>query len=201
MNLNDIIDDLFVVDFTEYQRQHPKEKLPADGVMFIEQPDERVGAFCILNPDHLSYEVINLETNPNLTTDESGNQVKQPECICKAHRDTGKRWVLLLELKYCTENNIPRSMQNALEKFIEYYDFLKEKKHFFDDNSYRVYVCASHPEHEVTQPFGEFIFDQNKILVLNEEGVKLLYCNAVKILTPEYLAKTDIPRRYQFVKQ
>lgn len=200
MNLNSIVDDLLIVDFTEYHKEHPEESLPSNGVMFIEQPDNRLGAFCILNPNHLPYEAINLETNPRLVTDEKGQLVKQCECICRAHRQEGKRWVLLLELKYCSEDNIPSNMQNALDKLDKCYDFLKDKQHFFDDNPYRIYLCASHPEHDTVKPFGEFIYNQDRLLGLNEKGVKLLYCNAVKVLTPEYLVKTDCPRKYQFIK-
>lgn len=174
--------------------------MPSEGVLFIEQPDDRLGAFCILNPNHLSFEAINLETNSHLVTDENGNLAKQCECICRAHRQEGKRWVLLLELKYCKEDNILLNMQNALEKLDECYDFLNEKKHFFDNNPHRVYLCASHPEHETTQPFEAFIYNQDRLLELNDKGVKLLYCNAIKILTPEYLAKADVPRKYQFIK-
>lgn len=54
MNLDNIIEDLLVVDFTEYHKNHPEESLPSEGVMFIEQPDKRLGAFCILNPNHIS---------------------------------------------------------------------------------------------------------------------------------------------------
>lgn len=200
MNLDNIIDDLLVVDFTEFHKEHPNEALPSEGVLFIEQPDDRLGAFCILNPSHLPFEAINLEENPSLVTDENGNLVKQCECICRAHREKGKRWVLLLELKYCTEDNIPLNMQNALDKLCKCYDFLKVKKHFFDDNLYRVYLCASHPEHDTVKPFGGFICNQDRLLELNDKGVKLLYCNAVKVLTPEYLAKVGVPRKYQFSK-
>ena len=82
MNLDNIIEDLLVVDFTEYHKNHPEESLPSEGVMFIEQPDKRLGAFCILNPNHIPYQAINLEENPNIVTDEHGNSVKQCECIC-----------------------------------------------------------------------------------------------------------------------
>lgn len=169
--------------------------------MFLEHPDKRLGAFCILNPSHLPFEAINLETHPNLVTDENGQMTKQCECICRAHRQAGKRWVLLLELKYCSEDNIPANMQNALEKLDKCYDFLKEKKRFFDDNQYRIYLCASHPEHEASRPFGEFIYNQDRLLCLNDKGVKFLYCNAVKILTAEYITKAVTPHKYQFMKQ
>ena len=201
MNLDNITDDLLVVDFTEYHKKHPTEAIPSEGVTFLEQPDSRLGAFCILNPNHLPYQAINLETNPHLVTDEHGNLVKQCECICLAHREKDKRWALLLELKYCDENNIQDNMQNALEKLDKCYDFLNEKKHFFDDNPYRVYLCASHPEHETTQPFEAFVYNQDRLLGLNDKGVKFLYCNAVKILTTEYLMKVAVPHKYQFVKQ
>lgn len=200
MNPENIIDDLLIVDFTEYHNTHPGEVVPSEGVLFIEQPDNRLGAFCILNPKHHPFEAINLETNPYLVTDDNGNLVKQCECICRAYREEGKRWVLLLELKYCTEDNIPLNMQNALEKLDKCYEFLSEKRNFFDDNPYRVYLCVSHPEHETTQPFEAFIYNQDRLLGLNDKGVKLLYCNAIKVLTPEYLAKANVPRKYQFIK-
>lgn len=196
MNLDKITDDLLVVDFTEFHKNHPDEVIPSQGVTFIEQPDPRLGAFYILNPHHHPYSVINLEKNPDLVTDSKGNLVRQCECICRAHREKGKRWILLLELKYCSENNIQRNMQDALEKLDRCYDFLNDEKHFFDDPPHRVYLCASHPEHDTVKPFGEFIYNQDRLLGLNDKGVKFLYCNAIKILTPEYLSKTEIPRKY-----
>lgn len=196
MNLESIIADLLIVDFTEYHKEHPDEILPSHGVLFIEQPDKRLGAFCMLNPHHLPFEAINLEKQPILVTDSHGCLVQQCECICRAQRGIGKKWVLLLELKYCKKGNININMRNALYKLDKCYDFLKNEKHFFDDNSYRVYLCASHPEHNMIQPFESFFNNQDTIISLNEKGVKLLYCNAVKILTPEYLQKAEVPRRY-----
>lgn len=198
MNPENITDDLLVVDFTEYHNTHPNEAVPSEGVQFIEQPDDRLGAFCILNPKHYPFEAINLETTPHLVTDENGKPAKQCECICRAHRKEGKRWVLLLELKYCTEDNILSNMQNAFDKLDKCYDFLNDKKQFFADNPYRVYLCASHPEHDTVEPFKNFINNQDRLLGLNDKGVKLLYSNAIKVLTPEYLAKADVPRKYQF---
>lgn len=200
MNLDNITDDLLIVDFTEYHRKHPAEVLPSNGVMFIEQPDVRLASFCILNPHHLPYTAINLEKNSHLMTNESGEAVKQCECICRAKREEGCRWVMLLELKYCNENNISVNMQRALHELDVCYDFLLNKKHFFDDNSYRVYFCISHPEHETAEPFGRFICNQDLLLGLKDKGVNLLYSNAVKILTPEYLAKADVPHKYQYVR-
>ena len=52
MNIDNITDDLLIVDYTEYHQKHPAENLPSHGVMFIETPDPRLGAFCILNPNH-----------------------------------------------------------------------------------------------------------------------------------------------------
>ena len=74
------------------------------------------------------------------------------------------------------------------------------KKKYFDDNSYLIYLCVSHPEYETVTPFESFLCNQNKLLELNEKGAKFLYCNAVKILTPEYLAKVNVPHRYQFAR-
>ncbi len=196
MNLNNITDDLLVVDYTEYHRKHPDEKLPSDGVTFIDKPDPRLKAFCILNPNHHPYEVINLEENPDIVTDSNGNLVPQSECICSAHREKGKRWIMLVELKYCSENNIPRNMQDALKKLEKCFDFLNEEKHMFDDPPHRVYLCISHPEHDTVKPFGEFIYNQDRLLRLKDRGANLLYCNAVKVLTPEYITKALSPRRF-----
>lgn len=201
MNLSVISDDLLVIDYTDYHEQNPAVQIPTNGVFFTVEPDERIGAFCILNPRHISFDAINLEENPALVTDEGGHAAKQCECICRAHREEGRRWVLLVELKYCTEDNIPDNMQNAFDKLDQCYDFLREKKHFFDDAQYKVYLCPSHPEHETMKPFGEFIFNQDRLLSLKSKGADLLYANAVEILTPEYLRKApSIPRRYQFMR-
>lgn len=199
MNIDNITDDLLIVDYTEYHQKHSAENLPSHGVMFIETPDSRLGAFCILNPNHYPYKAINLEANPGLVTDENGAAVKQCECICCAHRVEGRRWILLLELKYCEKDNIPDNMQNALEKLEKCYDFLNEKKHYFDGCQYNVYFCASHPEHEVSEPFGSFIYNQDRLLDLKEKkSITLLYCNAVKVLTPEYLLQSKVPHKYQY---
>ena len=200
MNLDNITNNLLVVDFTEYHRKHPVEPLPSNGVMFLEEPDDRLGAFCMLNPNQISYKAINVEENQGLVTNDLGQPVKQCECIFKANREEGRRWIMLLELKYCKEHNIPTNMQNALYELEECYDFLKHEKKYFDDNSYLIYLCVSHPEYETATPFESFLCNQNKLLELNEKGAKFLYCNAVKILTPEYLAKVNVPHRYQFAR-
>lgn len=200
MNPDAITDSLLVVDFTEYHKNHPTESLPSNGVMFIEEPDDRLGAFCLLNPNHISYEAINIEENQAIVTDNSGKPAKQCECIFKANREKGRRWVMLLELKYCKEHNIPINMQNALYEIEACYDFLKNEKHYFKEHSYIIYLCVSHPEHEIVMPFENFLCNQNKLLELNEKGAKFLYCNAVKILTPEYIVKTAVPHKYQFAR-
>lgn len=199
MNLKVVSDDLLVIDYTDYHEKYPDNPVPATGVCFTMTPDDRVGAFCILNPRHLPFEAINLEENPALVTTEGGQAAKQCECICRAQRDEGRKWVLLIELKYCTKDNIPSNMQNAFDKLDQCYDFLCKEKHFFDDAQYRVYLCPSHPEHDTMKPFGEFIFNQDRLLALKDKGANLLYANAVEILTPEYLRKApSVPRRYQF---
>lgn len=197
MNSKVFSDDLIIIDFTEYHQRHPKEKVPSNGVHFTTQPDNRLGAFCILNPNKLPFEAINLEANPGLVTDEHGQPVKQCECICRAQREKSKRWGLLLELKYCAEKNIPKNMQNAFKKLEECHEFL-DRQRFFSDNPYRIYWAISHPEHDTVEPFENFINDQDRVLGLNEKGIKLLYCNAIRILTTEYLAKSKKPRKYQF---
>ena len=67
------------------------------------------------------------------------------------------------------KDNIPDNMQNALEKLEKCYDFLNEKKQYFDGCQYKVYICASHPEHEVSEPFGSFIYNQDRLLDLKEK--------------------------------
>lgn len=201
MNPDDITGDLLIADYTEYRKEHPTETLPSGGVAFLERPDSRLGSFCILNPRHLPFEAINLEENPQLVTGSDGKLVKQCECICRALREKGKRWVLLLELKYCKADNIPANMRNALEKLVKCHDFLNVEKHFFDGNPCRIYLCASHPEHEAAEPFGNFINNQDKLLGLNEKGLKFLYCNAVSVLTPEYLKAAYTPRKYRLAKR
>lgn len=196
MNSERFSDDLIIVDYTDFHQRQPDEKVPSEGVCFIDKPDNRLGAFYILNPKKHSYEAINLEANPGLVTDEQGRPVKQCECICRAERERGKRWALLLELKYCTEENIPDNMQNAFLKLDSCYDFLVRKK-FFADYPYRIYWVISHPEHETIQPFSNFINNQDRLLGLNDKGINFIYSNAIKILTPKYLIKSEIPRRYQ----
>ena len=200
MNINNITNNLLVVDFTEYHKKHPEESLPSNGVMFLEEPDDRLGAFCMLNPNHVSYKAINIEENQALVTNRSGLLVKQCECIFKANREEGRRWIMLLELKYCKEKNIPINMENAIYELEKCYDFLKNEKHYFDDNSYLIYLCVSHPEYDIFTPFKNSIYNQNKRLELKEKGVLLLYSNAVKILTPEYLAEANVPHKYQYAR-
>ena len=200
MNINTITNNLLVVDFTEYHKKHPEESLPSNGVMFLEEPDDRLGAFCMLNPNHVSYKAINVEENQELVTNRFGEPVKQCECIFKANREEGRRWIMLLELKYCKENNIPTNMQNALYELEECYDFLHNEKHYFDDNLYRVYFCVSHPEHETSQPFGNFIYNQDRLLGLKAKNIILLYGNAVKIHNIEYLKAERVPHRYEFIR-
>ena len=193
--------DLLVVDYTKYHQDHPEEELPSEGVHFLNVPDIRLGSFCVRNPKPITIEAINLEKTHSLTKKEDGSTVKQCECICKAHREDGeKRWVLLLELKYCSEKNIPDNMLNAMGKFEKYVDFLMGK-HYFDDAPYNIYVCASHPEHEVTESFGSFLINQDRILTLSKKGVRLLYTNAVKAISEERLIKVDTPEKYKFIVQ
>lgn len=120
MNNNNIIThDIYVVDYTEYLKSHPDADTPTRGVAFLSEPDDRLHAFYVENPNKVAYTVLNLEEHPSLTTDGEGKMIKQPECILEAYRKgRGKRWILLLELKYPhKEANIAANMQSAFAKF------------------------------------------------------------------------------------
>lgn len=199
MDRSGITDDLLVVDYTEYRQTHPQEVTPSKGVCFLDAPDKRIGAFSFLNPQNYPFDAINLEEHPALLTDKNGRKVRNVECICSANRKAGRRWVAFLELKYpdC-EDNIPQNMADAFDKFEICIDTVMKDNHYLEGMDCNVYAIASHPEYEQAQPFGEFIYDQTRMLNMTDKGIILLHCNAVRISTPEYLYSTEVPARYKY---
>lgn len=201
MDRESITGDLLVADYTEFVKTHPDADVPSKGVCFLDAPDERIGAFCILNPNHLAFNALNLENHPSLVTS-GGQRVRNVECVCNAIRDHGRRWVAFVELKYpgC-EDNIPVNMADAFDKFEVCINTVMKENRYLEGLECKVFAIASHPEFELTQPFGSFICNQERLLSLKDNGITLIYHNAVKISTPEFLMPAEVPARYKFCKQ
>ena len=200
MDRKGIRGDLLVADFTDYKSMHPEEQLPSNGVCFLDAPDARVGSFCFLNPSHYPFDAINLEEHPALVG-RDGVAGRNVECICNADRENGRRWVAFLELKYprC-EDNIPGNMVDAFGKFEECVKMVMEDNKYLEGVDCNIYAIASHPEFEQTQPFGAFICNQDRLLSLADKGITLIYGNAVRIATPEFLFLAKTPARYKFTR-
>ncbi len=194
-----VTNDLLVVDYTDYVETHPQELVQANGVCFLDAPDNRIGAFCFLNPSHLSFDALNLEGHQAWYTREDGTLARNCECVCRSNRATlGKRWLAFLELKYPKkEEAIPQNMLDALDKFEECINLVLRQEQF-QGNEFRIYAIASHPEYAQSQPFGSFVYNQDHLLSLKDKGIALIYGNAVKIDTTEFISLADVPARFKY---
>lgn len=199
MDRENVTGDLLVVDYTDYLKNHPQEVVLSKGVCFLDEPDKRIGAFCFLNQNHLSFNAMNLENHPAWYIRADGTLAKNCECVCCSNRTTpGKRWVAFLELKYPqSEEAIPQNMLDAKDKFEECIGFVMKQAQF-QGGEFRIYAIASHPEYEISQPFGSFVYNQEDLLSLEDKGIKLIYSNAVKISTTEFIMPVDVPARYKY---
>ncbi len=106
--------DTYVADYTEMTSSKK-------GVEILVYDPTEIDTFHLENPHKLSYWGVNFEEHKGYFT--KGRQ----DCECMFISDHSKPWLLLLEMKYCMEKNIPTNAIKALAQLNDTFQLLKEK--------------------------------------------------------------------------
>lgn len=169
--------DCFVADYTEISGSRK-------GVVISVDPFDDIAFFHLKKmkkEQQIPYLAVNLEEYPDFI---KGTQ--NCECVFSSLKD-GKSWILFLETKYCSADNIEKHAYKAFSQMEATMNKLI-KLNLVDISRKRVYFAYSVPGHDELSPFGSFTLSQNDVLTaLKDSGVHPLPYNTVVIATPEYL--------------
>lgn len=179
--------DVYVADFTEYNKSAHTAPAPAAGV-FVDVVDNGIiPSFALTDKNAHPFEVINLEQNKSMLKRDDGTKVSQCECIMYALREDDPAWMIFLELKYC-------GAKNRYDETLEALGQLKRTcKHVFDNaffpvSHFKRYFVVSTPGVEPLDPFDATYFNQDDLLTLREEYYAHLYlANKLYIHTPVHV--------------
>ena len=90
--------DVYIADFTEYNKSEPVIPAPVAGVYVNTDDNGIISSFLLTDKNRHPFNVINLEENKSLLKREDGSLVSQCECILYAIREEGPGWMIFLEL-------------------------------------------------------------------------------------------------------
>lgn len=184
--------DTYVADYTEAWQQAHKAGLPEpenSGVVISEQSFADIKSFHLKNDNQVEYWGVNLEKNKRLFA--SGE--KDCECVFQSARFKKKGWLLLLELKYCKdeERNLTDNLDEAVKQVTQTYKTLVNRK-IVDTEQLRVYCNIAAPPSS-REPFTSFLTTQDAAKkLLDESKIHLLGFNEVLIMNEGYIKPPKI---------
>lgn len=184
--------DTYVADYTEAWQQAHKAGLPEpenSGVVISEQSFADIKSFHLKNDNQVEYWGVNLEKNKSLFA--SGE--KDCECVFQSAKFKKKGWLLLLELKYCKdeERNLTDNLDKAVKQVTQTYQTLVSSK-IVDSEQLRVYCNIAAPPSS-REPFTSFLTTQDAAKkLLDESKIHLLGFNEVLILNEGYIKPPKI---------
>lgn len=184
--------DTYVADYTEAWQQAHKAGLPEpenSGVVISEQSFADIKSFHLKNDNQVEYWGVNLEKNKSLFA--SGE--KDCECVFQSAKFKKKGWLLLLELKYCKdeERNLTDNLDKAVKQVTQTYQTLVSSK-IVDSEQLRVYCNIAAPPSS-REPFTSFLTTQDAAKkLLDESKIHLLGFNEVLIMNEGYIKPPKI---------
>ena len=154
---------VFVADYTQYAQEY-HERRGIGVVISVEKP-ELINSLVFNNPNNVNYWGVNFEKNGAVFKLENGEKVSNCECMFVSEQGNQKRWMVLVELKYCKgENrNIASNYSDALSQLKDTFVYLCDEKHLFERDSFRNYWIISMPELNDKIPFSAFLFSQDEL--------------------------------------
>lgn len=184
--------DTYVADYTEAWQQAHKAGLPEpenSGVVISEQSFADIKSFHLKNDNQVEYWGVNLEKNKSLFA--SGE--KDCECVFQSAKFKKKGWLLLLELKYCKdeERNLTDNLDKAVKQVTQTYQTLVSSK-IVDSEQLRVYCNIAAPPSS-REPFTSFLTTQDAAKkLLDGSKIHLLGFNEVLIMNEGYIKPPKI---------
>ncbi len=187
MNKECHFSDLYICDYEHYSENHPEYK--RRGVEASEIQPENVSSFYLSNPKSLPFDFVSFDHNPSLFKRQDGSMASHCECMCEAVAEPAKsRWMMLLELKYCSVKNIRTNVEIALRQLIKSCEFLKAKSEPQINSSHRLYFVISHPDNTPTDALDAFLTDPDQLLTIKlQHKAVVLYANSAEIVDNQRL--------------
>lgn len=179
--------DIYVADYTDmWQKAHKAGKTEPEnkGVVIQETAFEDIQYFYLQNNRQVEYIGVNLEKNKGLFSCGQNDC----ECLFKSTKFKKKGWLLLLELKYCMdeERNLTDNLNKAYKQVTHTHETLTNKG-YIDPAQVRTYCNIAAPT-SMSAPFNSFLTNQDeKLNYLKENHIILLGYNEVLILNEGYI--------------
>lgn len=181
--------DIYVGDYTQYVQEGGKN--PFDrGVVIADQPLPQIDSLCFKNPNHVQTCAVNFEQYSAFFKPDGVNKVRNCEGVLVSEEGSAKRWLALVELKYCKgeDTNIIANFNDALDEIKKTFLYLRDHKQLFATQSFRFYWVISIPAHSEKIPFSAFALTQDDLTeIKNKYGVSLISDNIVTIWTGSIL--------------
>lgn len=179
--------DVYVADYTQAWQQAHQAGLPEpahSGVVISEEAFDDLNSFHLQNPKQVEYWGVNLESNKGIFA--SGEE--DCECVFQSARYKKKGWLLLLELKYCKDQdrNLTDNLNHAFNQVTQSYSTLTNKG-YVNPDAVRVYCNIAAPT-SAREPFTNFLTNQDsKKEKMDKLHINLLGLNEVLILNECYI--------------
>lgn len=177
--------DIYFADYTEYIRQGGKTPY-AKGVVIADHPFPQIESLFFENPNHVQALAVNFEQYPAFFKADGVHKVRNCEGMLVSEEGNAKRWLALIELKYCKGNdaNIIANFEDALDEIQKTFLYLRDEKKLFENFSYRFYWVISIPEHSEKIPFSAFVLTQDDLTDIKDKyNATLISDNSVTIWT------------------
>ena len=177
--------DIYFADYTEYIRQGGKNSY-AKGVVIADHSFPQIESLSFENPNHVQALAVNFEGYPAFFKPDGVRKVRNCEGMLVSEEGNAKRWLALVELKYCKGNdaNIIANFSDALDEITKTFLYLRDEKKLFENSSFRFYWVISIPEHSEKIPFSAFVLNQDDLTdIKNQYNATLISDNSVTIWT------------------
>lgn len=177
--------DIYFADYTEYVRQGGKNPY-AKGVVIDDHPFSQIESLLFKNPNHVQAVAVNFEEYSAFFKPDGVHKVRNCEGMLVSEEGNARRWLALVELKYCKGNdaNIIANFEDALDEIKKTFLYLRDEKKLFENSSYRFYWVISIPEHSEKIPFSAFVLTQDDLTDIKDKySATLISDNSVTIWT------------------
>lgn len=156
--------DVYVADYTQYASEH--QEVAKRGVVVSDEKPDLIGSLHFRNPNSVRVLSVNFEKNPALFKRDNGTKVSSCECMLISEQGTRKRWLALVELKYCKgeDRNIETNFTDALTQLRSTFLYLRDEVKLFGADEYKYYWIISLPDHNDKIPFSAFVLTQDELV-------------------------------------
>lgn len=168
VNLQHFEKDVYVADYTQYATEHPG--LRERGVVISEEQPVLIKALKFNNPNGVKILAVNFERNEAVFRPDGREKVPNCECMLVSEQGARRRWLALVELKYCKgeDRNIAENFQTAIQQLRATFLYLRDEIRLFGGEDYRYFWIVSIPEHSDKIPFSSFVLSPDELLEYKE---------------------------------